>query len=169
MSPRVALLGFSIECNRFAPVATEADFQSRTLLSGPALLAEAREAAPRMLAELPGFVAAMDQIVPDWRPYPITLAMTVPNGPVDQAFFDRLMAQFETGLRLAQAQAQAALDGVYCVMHGAALTTADDDPEGTILAMVRRVVGPGSRCYGGPGEARRRPRERTDGHHAARP
>lgn len=140
MPARVALLGFSIECNRFAPMATEADFQARTLLSGASLLTEARAAAPRMLAELPGFVTAMDEIAPDWRPFPITLAMTAPNGPVDQVFFDRLMAQFEAGL--GQAQAETSLDGVYCVMHGAALTTADDDPEGTILAMVRRVVGP---------------------------
>ena len=43
---RIALLGFSIECNRFAPVATEADFASRTLLSGQAMLDEARSAAP---------------------------------------------------------------------------------------------------------------------------
>ena len=32
MTPRIALLGFSIECNRFAPIATEADFQTRTLI-----------------------------------------------------------------------------------------------------------------------------------------
>ena len=30
--PRVALLGFSIECNRFAPLALESDFRARTLL-----------------------------------------------------------------------------------------------------------------------------------------
>ena len=29
--PRIALLGFSIECNRFAPVTTEHDFAIRTL------------------------------------------------------------------------------------------------------------------------------------------
>jgi hypothetical protein len=72
--PRVALLGFSIECNRFAPVATEADFQTRTLIGGPGLLAEARSAAPRMLGELPGFVAAMDASGP-WLPVPSLLAM----------------------------------------------------------------------------------------------
>ena len=45
--PRIALLGFSIECNRFAPIAKEADFRTRTLLKGPALLQEARAPAPR--------------------------------------------------------------------------------------------------------------------------
>jgi microcystin degradation protein MlrC len=46
--PRIALLGFSIECNRFAPVATEADFATRTLFRGAALLEEARAAAPEL-------------------------------------------------------------------------------------------------------------------------
>ena len=135
MTPRIALLGFSIECNRFAPVATEADFASRTLLSGQAMLDEARSSAPRMLAELPGFLAAMDAAGP-WQPVPILLAMAEPNGPVDQAFFDRLMAQWEAGLREA-----GKIDGVYCVLHGAGLTTQDHDPEGTLLRLVRRLVG----------------------------
>ena len=51
--PRIALLGFSIECNRFAPVATEAHFAERTLITGDAMVAEARSPAPRMLGEMP--------------------------------------------------------------------------------------------------------------------
>ncbi len=133
---RIALLGFSIECNRFAPVATEHDFVVRTLFRGDALLAEARAEAPRMLAELPGFVADMDAAGP-WVPVPLTLAMTAPSGPVEHAFFQKLMGEWEAGLLAA-----GALDAVYCVMHGAGLTTEDDDPEGIILTMVRRIVGP---------------------------
>ncbi len=133
--PRIALLGFSIECNRFAPVATEPDFSSRTLIGGAAMMDEARSPAPRMLGELPGFVADMDAAGP-WEPVPILLAMAEPNGPVDQVFFDRLMTQWEAGLRTA-----GRLDGVYCVLHGAGLTTQDHDPEGTLLALVRRIVG----------------------------
>jgi hypothetical protein len=71
-----------------------------------------------------------------WEPVPILLAMAEPNGPVDQAFFDRLMAQWEAGLREA-----GKIDGVYCVLHGAGLTTQDHDPEGTLLRLVRRLVG----------------------------
>ena len=137
MNPRIALLGFSIECNRFAPIATEADFASRTLVGGEAMVVEARSAAPRMLGELPGFVADMDA-AGAWRPVPILLAMAEPNGPVEHALFQGLMTQWEAGLRGA-----GALDGVYCVMHGAGLTTEDHDPEGAILTMVRSVVGPG--------------------------
>jgi microcystin degradation protein MlrC len=134
--PRIALLGFSIECNRFAPVATEADFAGRTLVRGDAMVADARSAAPRMLGELPGFIADMDA-AGAWQPVPILLAMAEPNGPVEQAFFDRMMAEWEQGLRAA-----GRLDGVYCVLHGAGLATGDHDPEGTILALVRRIVGP---------------------------
>lgn len=134
--PRIALLGFSIECNRFAPVATEADFASRTLMRGDAMVADARSAAPHMLGELPGFIADMDAAGP-WEPVPLLLAMAEPNGPVEQAFFDRMMAEWDGGLRAA-----GRLDGVYCVLHGAGLATADHDPEGTILDLVRRIVGP---------------------------
>ena len=133
--PRIALLGFSIECNRWAPVATEADFAGRTLLSGDALLADARSDAPHMLAELPGFLAAMDAAGP-WRPAPLCLAMAEPNGPVEHDFFARLMRGWEAGLRAA-----GPLDGVYCVLHGAGLTTRDDDPEGTLLSMLRGAIG----------------------------
>ncbi len=134
--PRIALLGFSIECNRFAPVATEADFAGRTLMRGDAMVVDARSAAPHMLGELPGFIAAMDA-AGAWEPVPILLAMAEPNGPVEQAFFDRMMTEWDSGLRAA-----GRLDGVYCVMHGAGLATRDHDPEGTILALVRRIVGP---------------------------
>lgn len=133
--PRVALLGFSIECNRFAPIAFESDFRARTLLGGASMLANARSPAPMMLGEMPGFVADMDAAGP-WQPRPGLLAMAEPNGPVSQEFFDRMMAQWEADLRAA-----GQLDGVYCVLHGAGLTVNDHDPEGTLLAMVRRVVG----------------------------
>jgi microcystin degradation protein MlrC len=134
--PRIAILGFSIECNRFAPIATETDFRTRTLIGGPALIAEARSPAPCMLGELPGFLAAMDA-AGAWEPVPSLLAMAEPNGPVEQAFFDHLMRQWEADLTAA-----GKLDGVYLVLHGAGLTTQDHDPEGTLLALVRRIAGP---------------------------
>ena len=50
-SPRVALLGFSIECNKFAPPATKAHFLARTYLEGDAIVQEARSPTPTMLPE----------------------------------------------------------------------------------------------------------------------
>src|SRR5260221_9505057 len=134
--PRIALLGFSIECNKFAPVATRADFEQRCYLAGDTLLREARAAAPRMLAETPGFVAAMDESGP-WHPVPILLAMAEPNGPVEHEFFIALLAEMRRGLIAA-----GTLDGVYVCSHGAGLTTEEVDPDGVLLAMVRETVGP---------------------------
>ena len=134
--PRIALLGFSIECNRFAPVATRADFTGRCWLEGEAVVTDARSKAPRALAEMPGFVADMDAAGP-WQPVPILLAMAEPNGPVEAGFFAEMMAIWRRGLEAAKGK----VDGVYCVMHGAGLTTEDTDPEGTIQVMVREILG----------------------------
>ncbi|WP_424811229.1 M81 family metallopeptidase [Roseococcus sp. YIM B11640] len=135
-NPRVALLGFSIECNRFAPVATEADFAYRCLLRGEAIVSDARSNAPQALGEMPGFVTDMDAAGP-WQPRPIVLAMAEPNGPVDHAFFESLMEEWRTGLRALRGQ----VDGAFCVMHGAGLTTVLDDPEGAVQALVRAELG----------------------------
>ena len=135
--PRIALLGFSIECNKFAPPATEADFSARAYAAGAALLAEARAPAPRFTPELPGFVAAMDRTGP-WTPVPIRLAQAQPNGPVVDAFFQQLMREWRQGLEAAMP-----LDGVYVCAHGAGLTTDEDDPDGALLALARAAVGPG--------------------------
>ncbi|MGA8758717.1 MAG: M81 family metallopeptidase [Stellaceae bacterium] len=134
--PRVALLGFSIECNKFAPVATKAHFTARTYLEGDAIVAEARAPNPRMLAETPGFIAAMDASGP-WVAVGITLAMTEPNGPVEHGFFLELLETIEQRLRAALP-----VDAVYICSHGAAVTTEEDDPDGVLFALVRSIVGP---------------------------
>jgi microcystin degradation protein MlrC len=135
-APRIALLGFSIECNKFAPPATAADFSSRAYAAGKELLAEARAPHPRIAAEICAFVAAMDRSGP-WTPVPLRHAQAQPNGPVVHEFFAELMDELRGGLAAARP-----LDGVYVCSHGAGLTTGDDDPDGALLAMVREMVGP---------------------------
>src|SRR5271169_4807417 len=135
-SPRVAILGFSIECNKFAPVATKAHFLARTYLEGDAIVAGARAPTTCMLPETPGFVAAMDASGA-WSPVGVALAMTEPNGPVEHAFFVELLGTIEQRLRAALP-----LDAVYICSHGAALTTKEDDPDAVLFARVREVVGP---------------------------
>src|SRR5438045_6808912 len=134
--PRVAILGFSIECNKFAPPATKAHFLARTYLEGEDILAEARGPTPTMLPETPGFVAAMDAAGP-WQPIGIALAMSEPNGPVEHRFFEELLKTMAR--RLAAALP---LDGVYFCAHGAAITTEEDDPEGVMFGRLREIVGP---------------------------
>src|SRR5262249_12611656 len=48
-----------------------------------------------------------------------------------------LLTEIAAGLK-----ASLPVDGVYISSHGAALATGDDDPDGTLFAMVRRIVGP---------------------------
>jgi Metallopeptidase family M81 len=114
--PRIALLAFSIECNRFVPIAHESDFRARTLLGGEAMLANARSPAPMMLGEMPGFVANIDAAGP-WEPVPGLLAMAEPNGPVSQEFFDRMMAQWETD-PYGWGSERSHLIGTFCVIVG---------------------------------------------------
>jgi microcystin degradation protein MlrC len=135
-SPRVALLGFSIECNKFAPPATKAHFLARTYLEGDAVIQEARSPTPTMLPETPGFVAAMDASGP-WTPVGVALAMTEPNGPVEHVFFVELFDTISRRLRAALP-----VDAVYICSHGAGLTTEEDDPDGVLFEMVRHIVGP---------------------------
>src|SRR6202035_3808674 len=135
--PRIAILGFSIECNKFAPPATKAHFIARTYLEGEDILAEARAPTPTMLPETPGFVAAMDEAGP-WHPIGVALAMSEPNGPVEHGFFTELLGTIARRLTAALP-----LDGVYICAHGAALTTEEDDPEGVLFETVRRIVGAG--------------------------
>src|SRR5437762_3107916 len=61
-NPRIAIFGFSIECNKFAPPATKAHFLAKCYLEGEAILTEARSPAPTMLPVIPGFpvVATFD-------------------------------------------------------------------------------------------------------------
>ena len=81
-------------------------------------MTDARSASPKALGEMPGFVADMDAAGP-WEPLPVLLAMAEPNGPVEQAAFDRMMAIWRAGLEAIRGR----VDGVYCVLHGAGLTT----------------------------------------------
>jgi microcystin degradation protein MlrC len=135
-TPRVALLGFSIECNKFAPPATKAHFLARTYLEGDAIVAEARAPHPTMLPETPGFVAEMDRSG-QWTPVGIALAMTEPNGPLEHPFFVELLDTMRRRL-----EAALPLDAVYICSHGAGLTTEEDDPDGALFELVREIVGP---------------------------
>jgi len=132
--PRIALLGFSIESNHFAPAVGREAF--RCYLEGEAILDDARDASPVALGEMPGFVADMDAAGP-WQAMPILLAMAEPNGPVEYPFFDSMMTTWREGLSALRGQ----VDGVYCVMHGAGVTTVELDPEGAMQKMFREVLG----------------------------
>jgi microcystin degradation protein MlrC len=133
--PRIAILGFSLESNGFAPVATRAHFEESYLLAGAALDADLRAPHPRANGTLIGFRAGMDASGP-WEMVPIVVAQTSPSGPVDQRFFEEILADMRSRL-----QAAGPVDGVYIAEHGAAVATGEHDPDGVLFAMVRGLVG----------------------------
>ena len=134
--PRIAILGFSIECNRFSPVSTAGDFATRVDIRGGEIVRQARVGPCDCTPDLPGFFEEMDVSGP-WTPVPLRIAGAQPGGPVDQAYFDSLLADIRQGLQQASP-----LDGVYVVSHGAAISTGSDDPDGDLFEMVRAIVGP---------------------------
>lgn len=136
-SPRIAILGFAIECNRFSPVSTAAHFAAKVDIRGAQILQQARSGPCRTTPDLPGFFEQMDR-GGAWTPVPLRMILSQPGGPVEQPYFDDFLSEIDAGLRDA-----GALDGVFVVSHGAALSTGSDDPDGDLYALIRRRVGPG--------------------------
>jgi len=135
-NPRIALLGFAIECNRFSPVSTAADFAADIDMRGEEILIEARKPAPSLLPDTPAFVAEMDKGGP-WTPVPLRIALAQPGGPVEQSFFRGIVDEIVAGLKQ-----HAPLDGVFIASHGAALATGSDDTDGELFEAIRKIVGP---------------------------
>ncbi len=134
--PRVAVLGLHLEANGFAPPTTMADFTAQCLERGAAISGLARAETSGLPAEFPGFYRHMDSTGP-WQPVPILVASAPPGGPIDQAVFQGFLDEIRTGLAAALP-----LDAVYIGSHGASSAVADEDSDGTLLAMVRAIVGP---------------------------
>ena len=137
--PRVAIVGVWLESNRQAPVAAARDFKSYYCLEGAVILDAARAANPLIMGEAAAFVQTMDA-TRLWTPVPILLAGCHPHGPVDGALMDRFLETIRTGLAEA-----GALDAVYIANHGAMLATNDEDPDGSVFALVRELIGPRTR------------------------
>ena len=134
-NPRIAVLSFAIECNRFAPVTTAADFETDVDIRGNQIVSEARSAASITLPDLPGFFTEMDR-TGQWTPVPLRVSQAQPGGPVEEGFFRSFVAEIEAGLKAALP-----LDAVFVSAHGAALAEGTDDPDGDLLEAVRRAVG----------------------------
>ncbi|MCW8086213.1 M81 family metallopeptidase [Sabulicella glaciei] len=134
--PRIAVLGLHLEANAFAPPTTLADFAAQCLSRGEEISAQARAPSSALPAELPGFYRRMDETGP-WVPCPVLVANSPPGGPIEQAVFLDFLDEMRRGL-----VATLPLDGVYVANHGASSATGDEDSDGTMLAMIREVVGP---------------------------
>jgi microcystin degradation protein MlrC len=135
VTPRVAVLGFHLESNAFAPVSGEAQFRSLCYVEGEAITREAREDPSPLPAEVPAFYAEMNRLGP-WTPVPILVTAAEPGGPVDEGFFQRILAAMRKGLAAADG-----IDAVYISNHGGMVSTGGPDPDGELYEMVRAAVG----------------------------
>ena len=137
-NPRVAIGSFMLESNAHSPVATREEFAQNVLIEPNALLADLASEHPRSPGCLAGFHNEM-QRTGAWTPVPMIAAAVGASGPVDQAWFDAIIASTVASLRAALAEGP--LDAVFLSLHGAAIATVEPDPDGAMLAAVRTVVG----------------------------
>lgn len=72
------------------------------------------------------------------RPVPAAQMRATPSGRIDHSAFETFWRAF---CDIAAKEAAAGLDGVWLDLHGAMVTTEDDDPEGTFLSRLRALPG----------------------------
>ena len=136
MKPRVAVLGFHLESNAFAPLSEERHFRSLCYVEGEDISREARKEVSSLPKEIPGFYREMDALGA-WTPVPLLVTAAEPGGAVDERFFQATLGEMRA--RLAAA---GEVDAVYISNHGAMVSSAGPDPDGELYAMVRNQVGP---------------------------
>lgn len=133
--PRVAVLGFHLESNAFAPVSVEADFRAQCWEEGERISALARQVS-HLPSELPGFYERMDALGP-WQPLPLIVIGAPPGGPASASVWATFMRETQERLR-----AVLPVDAVYIANHGASSAETQDDTEAALATMLREMVGP---------------------------
>ena len=134
---RIAVGGFLHETNTFAP--TKADYAAfdggggRPMLRGAELLA-ALEGTNNGIG---GFISAPEAAA--WQIAPTLSCLASPSAHVTADALERIATELIE--RLAQAHAEAPLDGIYLNLHGAMCVETYDDGEGELLRRVRARLG----------------------------
>jgi microcystin degradation protein MlrC len=137
IKPRIAIGAFMLESNSNAPIATRTELESSFYLQGKEFANDWRLAEPSSPVCVRGFVQALDAMqLGLWESIPLLGAAVGASGSIDQRFFDEVVDSMLDHLRNALP-----VDAVYLSLHGAAIATVDPDPDGTLLARVREVVG----------------------------
>jgi microcystin degradation protein MlrC len=128
---RIAVARLWLEVNSFSPVPTVLeDFEAKEWLRGPETL--------KIFAGTPtelGAVAAFAKAHPDWDVHVLRCAAAEPGGPMDDALFDRFLAEVTGDLK------GQTWDAVYLSLHGALATASRPVPDRDLIAAVRKVVG----------------------------
>lgn len=130
---RLAVIGFSTECNSFSPPLRLNDFQQLCYLQGEEILkASSLGALP---GEVQGFIEAA-HARNDVSLAPILVAFSEAGGPLTDECFAIISAEIEQRLRQA-----GPLDGIYCALHGAMMTESSYDVEGELLSRIKQICG----------------------------
>ncbi|MBY0528396.1 MAG: M81 family metallopeptidase [Gemmataceae bacterium] len=128
---RVAVAGFLHESNTFNPMRTDrAAFAAQSLMFGPALLDEWREAHH----EVGGFIGSATRL--GFQLVPIVMATATPFGPVADAVLDEV-----TGHVIDAVQRETP-DGLLLALHGAMVAESYPDGDGEVMMRLRRALGP---------------------------
>ena len=137
---RIAICGFNLESNRFAPTCSRPDFEENMWFKGADIDRQARAEHPSIHLGICGFYDIMDEKFggpAGWEPVPALVIGSCPAGPVEEAFFNEFLAELKADL-----EAGGTVDGVYICEHGGACATHTHDPDGEVFTLVRDVVGP---------------------------
>ena len=137
---KVAICGFNLESNRFAPSCKRKDFEEHMYFRGEEISRQARIDRPSIHLGVCGFYKVMDDAFggsSGWEACPAVLIGSTPAGPVEKSFFDEFLSELHRDLK-----AIGPVDGVYICQHGGAIATHSHDPDGEVFSMVRDIVGP---------------------------
>ena len=137
---KVAICGFNLESNRFAPSCKRKDFEEHMYFRGEEISRQARIDRPSIHLGVCGFYKVMDDAFGGsrgWEACPAVLIGSTPAGPVEKSFFDEFLSELHRDLK-----AIGPVDGVYICQHGGAIATHSHDPDGEVFSTVRDIVGP---------------------------
>jgi microcystin degradation protein MlrC len=124
---RIAIASILQESNTFSPVYTRyGDF---TPVFGNAVLERHRG----KLTEMGGFLNVLDRARVEVAP--VCAAWAITANRLLRPDFEKLVSAFEDGLRRTHA------DALLLAMHGAQTAEGEDDVEGCVLSIVRKVLG----------------------------
>ena len=138
-TPKIAICGFNLKSNRFAPTCAESDFRENMYFVGSEISDEVRKDSPAIHLGVKRFYSEMNKFFShddDWMDVPTMVIRSYPAGPVEEAFFNEFLEQLKLKLLAA-----GPLDGVYICQHGAAVATHTHDPDGIMFDLIRRLVG----------------------------
>jgi microcystin degradation protein MlrC len=128
---RLAVARLWHEGNSFSPLPTTlADFERREWFEGGAHLARYRGTGTEL-----GAVAAFIDAHPGWDVQVLRCASAPPGGPVEDALYERIVADMLRGLE------GSVWDAVYLSLHGALVTVSEPQADLKLIRRVRAAIG----------------------------